>query len=103
MINLGMATTTNNLPPSTAWLFPEYPFAQMDTHNYANVIIERVLARGSWEQIRWLFDQYERDTIKQWVQQHGYRRLDKRAFHYWCWMLGVTDYQIPPWEQRNHG
>lgn len=87
-----------DLPQSTAWLFPEYQFDQMNSHDYANVIIERTLGRGSWEQIRWLFDRYDRHIIGQWVQQHGYRRLDKRPFHYWCWMLGITEYHKPPWE-----
>ncbi|MCP4428644.1 MAG: hypothetical protein GY803_29510 [Chloroflexi bacterium] len=73
----------------------------MNTRDYASVIIERTLARGSWEQIRWLFDHYERDKISQWVRRHGYRRLDKRAFHYWRWMLGITNYHIPPWENDN--
>lgn len=96
-----MKTATNNLPPSMAWLFPEYNFEQMTAYDYASVIIERTLARGSWAQIRWLFDQYDRDEIRQWVQQHGYRRLDKRAFHYWRWMLGITEYHIPMWQRAN--
>ena len=92
-----MKTTTTDLPSSAAWLFPEHTFAQMDTDGYATVIIERTLARGSWAQIRWLFEQYDRPVIAGWVRQHGYRRLDKRAFHYWRWMLGINDYRKPPW------
>lgn len=93
-------TGTNDLPQSSAWLFPDYEFARMNSHDYANVIIERVLSRGSWEQIRWLFAQYERRLIREWIQQHGYRRLDKRVFHYWRWMLGITHYRVPPWERH---
>ncbi len=90
----------NDLPPSSAWLFPDYKFEQMNPHDYANVIIERTLGRGSWEQIRWLFEQYDHKVISRWVRQHGYRRLGKRAFHYWRWMLGITEYRRPPWERR---
>ena len=94
-------TRVNDLPPSTAWLFPEYKFDQMNSREYVNVIIERTLGRGSWEQIRWLFDRYDRPRISQWVQRHGYRRLDKRAFHYWRWMLGIIEYRRPPWESQH--
>ncbi len=92
---------TPDLPSSTAWLFPEYRFNQMNSGDYVNVIVERILGRGSWAQIRWLFDRYDRPIIAQWVQRHGYRRLDKRAFHYWRWMLGITEYRKPPWEQQH--
>ncbi len=94
-------TIANDLPPSAAWLFPEYVFSQMNSNDYANVIIERTLERGSWEQIRWLFDRYDRELIKEWVRRHGYRRLNKRAFHYWRWMLGLADYCVPPWERAD--
>jgi hypothetical protein len=92
--------SSNDLPPSTAWLFPEYAFDRMNTRDFANVIIERTLDRGSWEQIRWLLNRYERHVINDWVRFHGYRRLDKRAFRYWCWMLGLSEYRTPPWEKR---
>ncbi len=94
-------TAANDLPASTAWLFPEYAFDQMNTRDYANVIIERTLERGSWKQIRWLFSRYNRQEISNWVRRYGYRRLNKRAFHYWRWMLGITEYRVPLWEQAN--
>jgi hypothetical protein len=94
-------TSATDLPPSSAWLFPEYIFDRMNTRDYANVIIERILDRGSWDQIRWLLESYGRPTIGEWVKLHGYRRLNKRAFHYWCWMLGITEYRKPPWEITN--
>ncbi len=39
---------SNGLPVSSEWLFPEYDFAGMNAEEYAGVIIERVLDRGSW-------------------------------------------------------
>ena len=35
----------NGLPLSSAWLFPEYDFAQMNPDEYAGVIMERILNR----------------------------------------------------------
>jgi hypothetical protein len=97
-----MDTTANEpipaeIPASTRWLFPEYNFALMTAEAFFPVIVERILNRGSWAEIRWLLDRYERECITQWVQRHGYRRLDKRALHYWCWMLGIQEVHKPPW------
>ncbi len=40
------------LPADASWLFPEYDFATMNPEDHAGVIIERILERGSWEQVR---------------------------------------------------
>ena len=89
----------NGLPQSSQWLFPEYEFARMNPDKYAGVIMERILNRGSWMEIRWLLDTYGKREIAKWVRTYGYRRLDKRAFNYWRNMLGIKRYTIPPWEK----
>lgn len=89
---------TAEIPASTRWLFPEYNFDLMTAEEFFPVIVERILNRGSWAEIRWLLGRYERERIAEWVQRHGYRRLDKRALHYWCWMLGIREVRKPSWE-----
>jgi hypothetical protein len=90
----------NKLPPSTRWLFPEYDFEHMDPQTFFHVIAERILNRGSWAEIRWLLDTYEREKIANWIQRYGYRRLDRRTLHFWCWMLGIDKVRKPPWEEQ---
>lgn len=90
-------SSKNRLPESTAWLFPEYKFARMDAESYATVIIERILERGSWAELRWLFTRYGRQRVATWLRQHGFRRLSPCAFGYWRWVLGVKRYKAPPW------
>lgn len=89
--------TANHLPADTAWLFPEYDFESVDTEHHSGVIIERLLERGTWEQLRWLFGAYGEDRVAEWVQRHGFRLLSKRSFALWCLALGVTDYASPAW------
>lgn len=96
---MSIALAANGLPQSSEWLFPEYDFAQMNPQEYAGVIIERILDRGSWPEIRWLIEYYGKAGVAQWVRQHGYRRLDRRAFAYWRWLLGIRRYRRPPWER----
>ncbi len=85
------------LPADTAWLFPEYSFGTMDLECHKSVIIERVLEKGAWAQLRWLFATYGEEDVAEWVRRHGFRLLSKRSFALWRLTLGVTDYVAPEW------
>ncbi len=84
-------------PADMAWLFPEYAFATMDSQSHQGVIIERVLERGSWEQVRWLFATYGEKVVAQWVSRHGFRLLSKRSFALWRLVLNVESFTAPDW------
>lgn len=71
----------------------------MDTETYFPVVVERILNRGSWADIRWLLQTYEQTALVEWIRRYGYRRLDKRALHFWCWIFDIQNVQKPPWEQ----
>ena len=80
-----------------AWLFPEYAFSIMDAESHQGVIIERVLERGSWEQVRWLFATYGERVVAQWVSRHGFRLLSKRSFALWRLVLNIESFTAPEW------
>jgi hypothetical protein len=90
-------TEQMHLPADTAWLFPEYAFEDIDLTTHRGVIVERILERGSWEQIRWLFRTYGEQQVADWVQQHGFRLLSKRSFAFWRLVLKITDFHAPDW------
>lgn len=85
------------MPADSSWLFPEYDFATMNPEDHAGVIIERILERGSWEQVRWLFARYGEERIAAWVRRHGFRLLSKRSFALWRLVLGIADPMMPDW------
>ncbi len=87
----------NGLPVSSEWLFPEYDFARMTTKEYCGVIIERILDRGSWADVNWLFDFYGERRVAIWVRQHGFRLLSPRSFALWRLVLDVRDFVAPDW------
>lgn len=87
----------NGLPETTDWLFPEYDFAAMDTETYSGVVIERVLERGTWAEINWMFDRYGDVRVAEWVRRHGFRLLSRRSFALWQLVLDVQDYVAPDW------
>lgn len=94
-----IALAANGLPASSDWLFPEYEFERMTPARFADVVIERVLDRGSVAEVRWLLQHYGRRRVKAWVRRFGYRRLPRRIFEYWRWVFGVKRYHVPPWER----
>lgn len=88
---------TNQLPKDSAWLFPEYNFAEIRLKQHRGVIIERILERGSWEQLRWLFTTLGEAEVAAWVRKHGFRLLSKRSFALWRLALNIHDFQAPDW------
>jgi hypothetical protein len=80
-------------------LFPEYDFARVNPDEYAGVVIEQILDRGSQQEISWLFEQYGKRRVTTWVRQHGYRLLNWRAFPHWRTTLGIKRYRVPPRER----
>jgi len=88
------------LPDSTAWLFPEYDWASLDVERHSGVIIERLLERGAWQQLRWLFGTYGEARVAEWVRRHGFRLLSKRSFALWRLALGIDHFVAPDWARE---
>ena len=88
---------SERFPPDVAWLFPEYDLEAMGIDHHRGVIIERILERGSWEQVRWLLATYGQVQVAEWVRRHGFRLLSKRSFALWRLVLGIEDYVAPAW------
>jgi len=93
----GLPLAANGLPVSISWLFPEYDFESMDPEQHAAVVIERVLERGAWAEVRWLFAHYGERRVAEWVRRHGFRLLSKRSFALWRLALGISDFEAPTW------
>ena len=91
------ASISSELPADSAWLFPEYDASQMDLLQYRGVIIERVLERGSEEQLQWLFRTYGEPLVADWVRKHGFRLLSKRSSALWRLALDVVEFDTPDW------
>jgi len=85
------------LPPDLEWLFPEYDFAEMGLSSHQGIIIERVLEKGSWEQVHWLFKTYGEEKVADWVRKHGFRLLSKRSFALWKLALDIKEIEAPEW------
>ena len=92
-----MNSTERILPDEMEWLFPEYDFNTIGLITHEGVIIERVLEKGNWEQVRWLFSTYGEKKIADWVQNHGFRLLSKRSFALWALVLDINQIEEKEW------
>ena len=61
------------IPAGLKPYFQEYDTAQLDFTRDANLIIQRVLEFGTWDEIRWLFETYRSKRIRLFLREHGER------------------------------
>jgi hypothetical protein len=86
-------TTPLGMPRSLAPCFQEYDLEQIDPDQHRELVIERVLAYGDRRELQWLFNQYGRKQVKDWVQRLGARRLPWRRYNLWCVLLNLPPAQ----------
>lgn len=79
-----MELTTNGIPVSLRPYFQEYTLEELETAVDAFTIIERTLARGMRDELRWLFSTYSEEQLTQWIQKVGWRRLPRRRLIFWA-------------------
>ena len=77
------------IPETLAPFFQEYIFANLDAQRDAALVIERTLAFGNRDELRWLFARYGRERVREWVQHDSARRLPQRAFLAWQMILEI--------------
>ena len=88
---------TNASIPSGLWpYFQEVDPRRLDREQDADLIIQRTLEYGTWEEIRWLMAAYGRKRISQFVRLRGERQLSAPTFTYWRKLLGVRRWQHSP-------
>ena len=84
------------LPRDLYPFFQEYDPAELDLHRDADLIIQRTLEFGAWDDVRWLFSQYGIDRIRKFLRLHGERWLRPVSFNYWRKLLNVRRWKHTP-------
>jgi Family of unknown function (DUF6922) len=87
---------TNQIPEGLWPYFQEYDPAQLNLEEDADLIIQRALEFGTWDDIRWLFLTYGRRRIRAFLRKRGERWLSSVTFNYWRRLLGVKSWQSSP-------
>jgi hypothetical protein len=78
---------TSSIPQSLAPFFLEYPFSDLIPERDATTIIECTLRVGTREEIYWLFKQYSRSQIADWLSRNGPERLPEPHLTFWKFLL----------------
>jgi len=88
--------STTSIPIGLRPYFQEYDVTGLDLHRDANLIIQRTLEFGSWEEVRWLFHTVGLKRVQLFLQQYGERWLKPVNFNYWRKLLGIRKWRHTP-------
>lgn len=89
------------LPPAILDLMWEYDRAALiASEEVPDVVLERVMTRGSWDDMRWLLASEERTRLAAYLERRGSRVLPPRALRFWCLAAGVGEPRATDWVRR---
>lgn len=80
----------NVIPSTLAPFFQEYDLQQLDPQRDSATIIERALQFGNRAELRWLFAQYSRTQIVDWIKLFGKDRLPHPHLNFWQMLLKIN-------------
>ncbi|MCG3212546.1 MAG: hypothetical protein FOGNACKC_06216 [Anaerolineae bacterium] len=87
--------TAAGIPYSLRPCFQEYDIDQLDPQQHRDLIIERTLAYGNRQEVRWLLETYSRARIVGWLETLGGHRLTWRRYNLWCVLLNMPPARRP--------
>jgi len=79
------------IPETARPFFQEYHFERLDPERDGDLVIERLLAFGNREEVRWLLKQYGERRVRGWLSESGARQLPHRRYRMWCVLLDVAE------------
>jgi hypothetical protein len=86
----------SDIPAGLKPYFQEYDFRTLDLDRDADLIIQRTLEHGTWDEVRWLFRTYGSSRIRTFVRERGERLLSPVPFNYWRRLLGLRRWRRSP-------
>lgn len=88
------------IPESVRRLLWEYdPPRSSSSAEWERIVIERVMARGGWAEMRWLVRTFDRNALASYLRARGRRALAPRELRFWCTVSGVEAAEAGVWVQ----
>jgi len=78
-----------NIPDTLHPFFWEYDVETLDIYNDADVIMSRIMERGSWQAMTWLRKAFSNAELKAFLQKKGRKFLPLRELNYWAMICGI--------------
>jgi hypothetical protein len=88
------------LPSGFKPLFQEHDAGALHPALDAELIISRILDRGTAKEVRWLFQHYPSREIRAVLSQQGPRLLSDRSLQFWSWWFEIPAIGRPAWRRR---
>ena len=85
-----------NIPLGLQPYFQEYDVQALDLQRDANLIIQRTLEFGTWEEVRWVFSTLGAKRVRLFLRQYGERWLKPANFNYWRKLLRIRKWRHSP-------
>ncbi|MCD6265408.1 MAG: hypothetical protein J7K02_05495 [Deltaproteobacteria bacterium] len=83
------------IPDHILRCFWSYDLTELDLDRHKNFIITQVLNYGDWQGVKWLYENYSEDDLKQVIKEPRRGLWFKRALNFW---LTVLEIDLPPKE-----
>jgi putative transcriptional regulator len=85
--------TFTRIPPGLIAHFQEYDAQALNIAKDANLIIQRTLEFGTWDELRWLFEAYGARKIRAFLRRYGEKWLRPVDFNYWRKLLRLRNWR----------
>lgn len=87
-----------DLPAGVRELLCEYQVPDsVDGAEWERAIIERVMLRGRWDDMRWLVSAFERARLRAFLAERGSRVLPPRELAFWALACAVPRETADSW------
>ncbi|MEW6750463.1 MAG: hypothetical protein AB1505_05730 [Candidatus Latescibacterota bacterium] len=105
------STTGYALPERLRPLFWDVPFEALTWPRDRDFVVGRVLAQGTWDDIRWLRARVRDEGLSAWILTHAGRGLSPQQLRFWELLLDLPQEQVnawladegrQAWERRTH-
>ncbi len=82
------------IPEELRWLFWEVEKDALDLERHHDYVLERVMARGDWDAMRWLIRTFSEPVLADFLARKG-PRLSPRDRAFWSLIAGVERVSQP--------
>lgn len=88
------------MPRGAEQLFWDYPGQSLSLDTDRDLVVERILSAGTWEQVKWLRRQVGDAWLADWITGRQGRGLDARRLRFWQVVLRIDKKQVDAWLAR---
>ena len=85
------------LPAGLRRFFWEYRFGSLSWQRDRELIMQRVLAHGDWDSIRWLRRRLRDDQLAEWLMRRRGAGLSPQQLRYWELILNLPRRRVTAW------